>query len=161
MALEDPDLGETPPWAERMVRFLDDGIRVPGTEFRFGLDAIIGALFPGVGDLATALGTVALLFLALREGVPTAGLARMIFHIFVDVAVGLVPVLGDGFDLLYKANRKNLDLIERYRDDPEHRPSVLDYGLVAVGVLLLIAGVVAPFALIWLLFGALGGGFVD
>jgi len=145
---------ETPPWAEKLVRFLDDGVRVPGTEFRFGADGIIGLIFPGVGDFVTGTGSAALLFLALRERVPTVVIGRMVFNILVDTIFGSIPIIGDFFDILWKSNRKNLDLIERYRDDPDARPSAADYLLVAGGLLLICLSIVLPFVLFELLTGA-------
>jgi hypothetical protein len=154
VADEETGEGATPPWAEKLVRFLDDGVRVPGTEFRFGADGIIGLIFPGFGDFITGTGSGALLFLALRERVPTVVIGRMVFNILLDTLLGSIPVVGDVFDIFWKSNRKNLDLIERYRDDPEAKPSAVDYLLVATGLLLILVSIVLPFVLFGLLTGA-------
>jgi hypothetical protein len=134
------------PWAERLAYFLDDWIRIPGTNIKFGLDAVVG-LVPGVGDLVTGTGSVALLLLALKRGVPTAGLMRMIFNIGMDVVGGAIPVLGDFFDVAWRSNRKNLDVIKRYTADPDGplaEPSSGDKLLVGVGITLAVLGVVVP-----------------
>jgi hypothetical protein len=143
------------PWAEKLVRFLDDGIRVPGTDFRFGLDAIIGFFLPGVGDFATGAGAMSLLVLAIRERVPTVVIGRMVVNIGIDTLLGTVPMVGDLFDLFFKANRKNLELIEKYRDDPEAEPSFGDYALVAAGALLILISIAVPLILVLLIGGGL------
>lgn len=146
------------PWAERFVRWLDDLIRIPGTKFGVGLDAIIGFLIPGAGDAITGTGSVALLFLALKERVPTIVLLRMCINILVDTVGGLVPFIGDAFDVAWRSNRRNMDLIEKYRDDPKAEPTWVDYALVAGGVLLAITSIVLPIVIIYGLgFGAAAG----
>lgn len=149
---------ELAPWAERLVFLLDEWIRIPGTNIRFGLDALVG-LVPGVGDVVTGTGSIALLLYALKERVPTAGLARMVANIGVDVLGGAVPVVGDAFDVAWRSNRKNLEIIKRYKDDPTAEPSTADKALVAIGIGLAILSVALPFAIgaifgvgIWSLF---------
>ena len=78
---------------------LDDRFRIPGTDVRFGLDPIIGILFPGIGDAVTGAGSVGLMALALRRGVPRVILFRMILNILVDVLAGSLPIVGDIFDV--------------------------------------------------------------
>jgi hypothetical protein len=110
-----PTSGNTaaPDWAERMVRFLDDGFTVPGTKFRMGFDAILG-LVPGIGDAVTTASSVALLWVAWKRELPYPVMVRMVGNLAIDAIVGAVPILGDLFDLVFKANRRNLDLIEQY-----------------------------------------------
>ncbi|HKO90809.1 MAG TPA: DUF4112 domain-containing protein [Polyangiaceae bacterium] len=107
----------TPAWAERLVRLMDDGFRIPGTQLRFGLDALLGLIFPGVGDAFGAASTLSLFALALRRGLPRVVLLRMALNVGADAVIGAVPVLGDLFDLGFKANRKNLRLIEEASAD--------------------------------------------
>jgi len=147
--LKGADEMETPDWAEGLVRFLDDGIRVPFTNFRFGFDALLG-LLPVAGDAATGLTSVAILGLALKQGVPTVVLLRMVGNIGVDVLLGMIPVVGDAFDLFFKSNRRNLDLIERFREEGAEAGAA-DYAIVGLGVLLAIAMVALPFALLYVL----------
>ena len=137
---------QTPEWAESLVRFLDDGLRVPFTKFRFGFDALLG-LVPVAGDTVSGVTSLAILGLALKQGVPTVVLARMVGNIAIDALVGSIPAVGDLFDFVFKANRKNLDLIERFRNPgAEARPA--DYALVGAGVLLAVAMVAVPLLLI-------------
>jgi hypothetical protein len=137
-----------PAWAEKLTRWLDDVVRIPGTDIRFGLDSIVGFFLPGAGDAITAVGSVALLFLALRSGVPTVVLGRMVMNIAIDTLVGAVPLVGDLFDVAWKSNRKNYELIERYKGDPDAKPGTGDYVLVGMGLLLVILSVVLPILLV-------------
>lgn len=137
-----------PAWAEKLTRWLDDAVRVPGTNIKFGLDSIVGFFLPGAGDAMTAVGSVALLFLALRSGVPTVVLGRMVLNIAIDTLVGAVPFAGDLFDVAWKANRKNYELIEHYKGDPDAKPGTGDYVIVGVGLLLVILSIALPILLV-------------
>ena len=101
----------------RLAVLLDDSIPVPGTRFRIGVDSIIG-LLPGAGDLAGGAFSLYILLQAARMGVPRPLLVRMATNLVMDVVVGAVPILGDLFDAGFKANMRNLDLLERH----VHRP---------------------------------------
>lgn len=142
---------EIAPWAEKLVTLLDDAIRIPGTNIKIGLDPIIGLILPGVGDAITSTGSIALLLLALKERVPATGLLRMLLNVTVDTVVGAVPVLGDAFDAVYHSNRRNLDIIERYRRDPDAKASFADYAIVYGAIGIVVAGVFLPPVLLWLL----------
>jgi len=151
------------PWAEKLVRGLDDLIRIPGTKFGIGLDPIVGFFLPGAGDVITGTGSVALLFLALKERVPTVIILRMILNIAVDTVLGMLPFVGDAFDLFWRSNRRNLDLIERYKGKKE-KPSTGDYVIVGFGVLLALLSIALPLFLIYVVgvslvvaLGKLGG----
>jgi hypothetical protein len=135
------------PWAERLAYFLDDWIRIPGTNIKFGLDAVVG-LVPGVGDLVTGTGSVALLLLALKRGVPTAGLMRMIFNIGMDVVGGAIPVLGDFFDVaLAQQPKETSTSSSATRPTPTARsrsPAPATSSSWAWGITLAVLGVVVP-----------------
>ena len=99
----------------RLAWVLDEFVRLPGG-YRIGLDGIVG-LIPGVGD---ALGLAAGSYLILRAreyGVPGVVLVRMAGNVLLDALVGAIPLLGDLFDFAFKANRRNLALMERYLQD--------------------------------------------
>lgn len=130
-------------WAEHLVTLLDDRFRIPGTDVRFGLDPIIGILFPGIGDAVTGTGSIGLLTLAVRRGVPRIVLWRMVLNIFIDMLFGSLPVIGDIFDVAFKANRRNLELI-REHESPESKASAWDYVVVALGVGIAIVSIVVP-----------------
>jgi hypothetical protein len=135
-------------WAERLVTLLDDRFRVPGTDFRFGLDPVIGILFPGIGDAVTGAGSVGLMVLALRRGVPGVVLFRMILNISVDVLAGSLPIIGDIFDAAYKSNRRNLELI-RQHEKPESKPTAWDYAIATLGVIVAVLSIIVPLAAVF------------
>ncbi|MEM1033745.1 MAG: DUF4112 domain-containing protein [Myxococcota bacterium] len=107
-----------PAWLRSLVGAMDDAVRVPGTDLRFGADAVFGFFLPGAGDAATAVSHLALLREAYRAGVPRVVMTRMLMNVAIDAVVGTVPLLGDLFDLGFKANRKNLGLLERHARAP-------------------------------------------
>ncbi|MBE9065154.1 DUF4112 domain-containing protein [Leptolyngbya cf. ectocarpi LEGE 11479] len=99
---------------------LDNAIAIPGLGYRVGLDPLIG-LLPGGGDLMTGLISVYIVAEAARLGVPAATLGRMGLNIFLELLVGTVPMVGDLFDVVWKANAQNVALLERHIQHP--RPS--------------------------------------
>ena len=103
-----------------LAKSLDEAFRVPGTGFRFGWDQIVG-LVPGGGDIATGLLASYIVVEAARLGIPRRTLWRMVANVAVDMAVGAVPLAGDAFDFAFKANRKNLKLIERHLEERTRR----------------------------------------
>ena len=96
-----------------LAQFLDNAIQIPGTRWRFGFDAIVG-LIPVAGDLIGGLLSGYIILEAARAEVPTLTLARMLANVGIDTLVGSVPALGDLFDAAWKANIKNVELLERH-----------------------------------------------
>jgi hypothetical protein len=140
-----------PVWARRLSVLLDSAIRIPGTDLRIGLDPILGALLPELGDALTAVLSLTLLGVAFRERVPKLVLARMLINIGLDALLGAIPLLGDVFDFAFKANQKNLELIERHRGDPT-RPATLGDRLMVLGVALVgLALILLPIVVLALL----------
>lgn len=135
-----------PAWLRQLVTLLDDAVPIPGTQQRVGLDPLIG-LVPGLGDALPALLTVALFVVALRQGVPTSVLLRMVARQVLDVALGSVPVVGDVFDAFHHSHRQNVELIETYGDG-RRAPGLGDKLLVAVVILLAVAAVALPFVVV-------------
>ncbi len=93
-----------------MEWLLDRAFRVPGTDIRFGLDAIIG-LMPGIGDGASSLISGLFVLAAIHAGVEKRVIGQMLANILIDLVVGSIPVVGDLFDVAHKANTKNLALL--------------------------------------------------
>ncbi len=123
-----------------LSHLLDDFIRVPGTSLRFGLDGIIG-LIPGVGDLVGGLASTLLILAAWARGVPKVTLLRMVANVGIEVVIGTVPVLGDLFDIAWRANRRNYALLTGSVDAPrtvERRSWVFFAGLCAVLLVLIV-----------------------
>ena len=141
----------------RVARMLDSALPVPGTSFRFGLDPILG-LIPGLGDLVSPLFTLGMLFQARDLGVPRVVQLRMIFNVAIDVLTGFVPLIGDVFDFAWKANNRNLALLERHAYE-EHEPSAGDWAFVAVCVALLVVIAAVPFLLLGWAFNLIAGLF--
>lgn len=98
---------------DRFALILDEAFRIPGTRWRVGLDGMIG-LVPGIGDALTAAIALYPLAEGWRHGVPKRLLARMLGNVGLDAAVGAIPVLGDIFDLRFKSNRRNVELLRRH-----------------------------------------------
>lgn len=96
-----------------LVRLLDDAFRIPGTPWRVGVDGLIG-LVPGVGDLIGAALATYVLKESARLGVGRWTLARMAGNVALDFALGAFPLLGDVFDVAFKANRRNLRLLNAH-----------------------------------------------
>ncbi|MFC6836266.1 DUF4112 domain-containing protein [Halomarina ordinaria] len=106
---------------------LDEGFRVPGTDFRFGIDPLLGVL-PGAGDVAAAGLSLYIVVEAANLGVSYSTIVRMLLNIGADAVAGAVPVVGPVFDAFIKANVRNVELVERHlereaarreRDDAE------------------------------------------
>jgi hypothetical protein len=134
----------------RWAVLLDSAFPVPGTRIRFGLDALVG-LVPGVGDLASPVFTAMILLQAARMRLPRVVQARMVLNAAIDMLLGLLPLAGDLADVAWKANLRNLALLEHHaRRDTA--PGASDYLFVAacLGGLALIA-VTPVVLLVWLL----------
>jgi hypothetical protein len=123
----------------KLSYFLDEAIPLPGG-YRIGWDGIIG-LIPGLGDLLGLAASGYILYLAAQGGVGKAVLVRMAFNVLLESAIGSIPVLGDLFDFVFKANTRNLQLLQRYDTAPVRvrRVSVA----WVIGFLLLLAALVA------------------
>jgi hypothetical protein len=101
---------------ERLRRFahlMDSAFKVPGTNFEIGLEGLVG-LVPGIGDFASAIVSLYVPFEAVRMGTPWAKVARMFINIIVDAVLGSIPIVGDLFDVAFKANKRNVRLLEEY-----------------------------------------------
>lgn len=102
--------------AERLATLLDDAFRIPGTNIRFGWDSIVG-LVPGIGDAATTILALAPVATAWKAGASRWLLARMLLNVAVDAGVGAIPVAGDLFDLFFRSNRRNAQLLKKHLDN--------------------------------------------
>jgi hypothetical protein len=130
--------------ARTLAHWLDAGIRVPGTNIRFGLDPLLG-LIPGVGDAAGAVLAGWILVEALRLGASRATVLRIAGNVALDAGLGAIPLLGDIFDFAWKANLRNVALLERHLVEPA-RAQAADRSfvlLVVCGVLVMALGLLA------------------
>jgi dolichol kinase len=96
---------------------LDEAFVIPGTNIRFGIDGIIG-LVPGLGDVLAGLLSLLIPFAAWVRGLPYVTVVRMLINVAIGLLVGSVPILGDAFDIFWKANRRNYRLLSRSIAEP-------------------------------------------
>jgi hypothetical protein len=102
----------------RLAWLLDSSIPIPGTRFSVGLDALIG-LFPVLGDVVGVFLSSYILKEAAALGAPRSMLLRMAFNVGVEGLVGMIPLAGDVFDAAFKANQRNVRLLNAWLDHPE------------------------------------------
>ncbi|HJR64123.1 MAG TPA: DUF4112 domain-containing protein [Gemmatimonadaceae bacterium] len=139
-----------PPATRALSRLLDEAIRIPGTNIRVGLDPLLG-LVPGLGDVVGGALSGYVIILASRHGAPPSVLTRMLGNVLIDSVVGSVPVLGDLFDVGWKANSRNLALLDRHLEQPSvaRRSSRAVLAAVLVALALAVAGGIA--ATVWVI----------
>lgn len=99
---------------DKLSRFLDSAFAIPGTRFRIGLDGIVGFI-PGIGDAIGAALSIYLIYEAARLGLPVRALLRMAGNVALETVVGTVPIVGDIFDIVWKANIRNMALLRGHR----------------------------------------------
>ncbi|HZO18039.1 MAG TPA: DUF4112 domain-containing protein [Gemmatimonadaceae bacterium] len=142
-----------------LARLLDEAIRIPGTNIRIGLDALLG-LLPGGGDVAGGLLSGLIILQAARDGAPATVLGRMLGNVALDVVAGAVPLLGDIFDVAWRANSRNIRLLQSWRERPvsTKRSSRVTVAVILGALVLLIAlAVWGSIALFGALFDSLRG----
>jgi uncharacterized protein DUF4112 len=127
-----------------LARVLDSAVRIPGTQIRVGADSIFG-LVPVVGDIAGAALSGYIVLASARLGAPASTLARMVINIGIDTLVGSVPILGDMFDAGWRANMKNVDLLENHLGGSELARRANRWVVAAVVGGLVVLGVGAAF----------------
>ena len=139
----------------QMSHLLDNAIPIPGSGVRVGLDPILG-LVPGGGDVVTGLLSVYIVYEAAKMGLPAATLGRMGGNILLDVLSGTVPVVGDLFDVTWKANSQNVALLEKHMANPV--PSKAADKLLAMGVIVALLVLVLGMAVcsVWLVCQVVG-----
>ncbi len=124
---------------QRLARLWDSAVRIPGTQVRLGLDPLVG-LIPGIGDAAGALVSAYIVLEAARFDVPGTTLLRMLANIAIDALLGTVPVIGDIFDVTWRANLRNVALIEHHLAAPHQaQRASRAWLLVVIAALVLLA----------------------
>jgi hypothetical protein len=155
----DPGIAE---WVRKLVRLMDDAYQIPGTNIRIGWDSILGLVLPAAGDAVTAVSQIALLLAAVRARAPWIVVARMLLNVGLDALLGSVPLLGDIFDVGFKANRKNLELLERLQGtpgEPRRKARKSDYLVLGIAVGLMLCLMAVPVIVITYLLGSLAAQF--
>lgn len=124
---------------EKLSWLLDNSITLPGG-YRIGLDGFIG-LIPGLGDFISGLLSSLIVIKANQMGVPRTVLFRMVINILIDTGLGSLPVIGDVFDFIWKANQKNSELMAHYEQTPEKtvRRSLLENVLFILAIVAILA----------------------
>ncbi len=135
---------------DRLAELLDDSIRIPGIGYRIGYDAIIG-LIPGIGDAAGVALSTYIVVQAARYRLPKSTLLRMVANVAIEATMGAIPIIGDVFDAVYKANNRNMRLLHRRLeggDNPPREDKLFFTGvlLVPLAIIVLLVGLV-----IWLI----------
>ena len=138
---------------EKLAKLMDAQFKVPGTNIRFGLDSLIG-LIPGVGDLSTFAVSGYMVWIMANNGASGFLLARMVLNILIDAIVGMVPLLGDIFDIAFKANIRNMRLMQQHYTEGRHKGSAWK---IILPVLIIVFAFIA--GLIWLTYKLLASLF--
>ncbi|HBX61413.1 MAG TPA: DUF4112 domain-containing protein, partial [Methylophaga sp.] len=122
-------------FVERLSWFLDESITLPGG-YKIGLDGFIG-LIPGIGDFIGGLLSSVIIYKAHQIGVPRMILGRMVINMMIDTVLGAIPVAGDVFDFVWKANKRNAALLDKYQQQPQqvYRKSLIE-NIIFIAVLL-------------------------
>lgn len=140
--------------SRKFAKLLDSQFTIPGTKIKFGLDPILG-LVSGFGDLAGASLSIYFMFYAATLGAKSSVLIRMFLNILADLTIGSIPVLGDIFDIAWKANLRNANLLEKLHENPdqlENKSAILNWSLFIVLVAILIGvivGIIWLFVVVW------------
>ncbi len=130
---------------DQIAWFLDNAFKVPGVNWRFGAEALIG-LIPGAGDIISGTIGLMLLFRAFQFKLPKIVILRMITNTLLDITIGAIPFLGDVFDFIFKANSKNMALFRQFAEQPAQSTTrhwifigavAAIFGLVVLGIILL------------------------
>lgn len=130
------------------ARIFDSQFRIPGTQFRFGIDPLLG-LVPGIGDVASPILSMFMIWHGVKLRVPRIVIVRMLLNALIDAGVGAIPVVGDLFDFGWKATAWNLALLERHAM-PGRGPTSGDYAFVIFCcVLLAVAALLPILLLVW------------
>jgi hypothetical protein len=138
-----------------LARTLDSAVQIPGTSVRFGADALLG-LVPVVGDLAGAALSGYVVLSAARLGVSKAVLARMLVTLGAAALVGAVPLVGDLFDVGWRANTRNVALLERALAEPGAVRRQSGLRVAAVGLAVAALAVAGAAAAVWIVRALVG-----
>jgi hypothetical protein len=105
---------------DALANLLDTAVAIPGLNVRFGLDAVIG-LVPGIGDTVTTVLSLFIVHEAYQLGAPGHVITRMLGNVALDGVVGSVPLVGDAFDVLWRSNRRNMQILRDWLERQERR----------------------------------------
>ena len=135
-----------------LAKLMDSQFKIPGTNIKFGLDALIG-LVPGAGDFATFLISGYMITVLAKNGASGFVLARMVLNVVVDSLFGAIPILGDIFDVAFKANQRNMKLMQQHYIEGRHKGGAWKVIIPVLLILLIVVGGLAWLAyklFVWL-----------
>ena len=124
-----------------LARLMDAQFKIPGTNIRFGLDGLLG-LIPGAGDLSTFAVSGYMVMILAQNGASGFVLARMVLNILIDAVFGSIPLLGDIFDVYFKANIRNIKLMEEHYVEGRHRGGAWKVVVPVLFLVLVIIGLI-------------------
>lgn len=136
-------------WAEHFARLLDSKFKLPGTNFKFGIDPLIG-LIPGLGDGVSLIFQLVLAFGLLKHGSSGRLRALLIINVLVDTLIGSIPVVGGVFDFFFKANQRNLRLVQEHIYEGKHQGSGKGVWIALLMLIILTLGLLI-YMIIWLI----------
>lgn len=123
--------------ANKLARLMDEQFRIPGTKFRFGLDPILN-FFPVVGDLFTLIISLLIVMMISKYGASRKLVLKMCVNSFFDFAISSIPLVGYVVDFFYKANKRNLTLLNEHYYEGKHQGKGTGYLLMIIAVLFLV-----------------------
>ncbi len=122
---------------DSLAKLMDSQFKIPGTNIKFGLDALVG-LIPGAGDFATFLVSGYMMLTLAKNGASGFVLARMALNVLIDSLIGAIPILGDIFDVAFRANARNMKLMHEHYVEGRHRRSAWKIILPVLIILLIV-----------------------
>ncbi|MDB5121538.1 MAG: hypothetical protein JWN56_2756 [Sphingobacteriales bacterium] len=135
-------------WVERVSYLMDESFRIPGTNFRFGLDPLLN-LIPVLGDVSGFAVSGMLVLTMAKKGVSNKVITLMILNIVLDFIIGGIPIIGNIFDFAYKANSRNIKLLKEHYTENKHQGS--GKNIIAIVVIILLIILIALVYTLWIL----------
>ena len=124
---------------DRLAKLMDSQFKLPGTNYRFGLDGLLG-LIPGAGDLSTLAVSGYMISIMAKNGASGYVIARMVVNVLIDALLGSIPFIGDLFDFVFKANLKNMKLMREHYQEGRHRGGAWKVVIPVLILLVLVVG---------------------
>lgn len=124
-------------WVEGLSTLLDSKFTIPGTQLSFGFDFLLG-LFPGIGDVISMGFSGVLVATMAKHGASPRLVSKMLLNVVLDTIFGSIPLLGNVFDLFFKANNRNASLMKQYYRDGKHTGSAWPVIAMVIGVMVIL-----------------------
>lgn len=125
-----------------LAQLMDSRFTIPGTNIRFGLDPLIGLFLPGVGSVASSVVSLALISTMARYGASRHLIIRMLLNVLLDTTLGAIPLLGSVFDVFYRANDRNIELLRQHYDEGRYQGNGAGLIAMLLAVLAVVCGLI-------------------